>query len=104
MTQRDKWAKRPCVLRYFAFRDQVRALGIEIPSRARIVFVLPMPASWSQKKMAAMDGQPHQVRPDLDNAIKGLQDAVFVEDSHIHEIHARKVWGVTGQIHIGEIN
>ena len=24
MTQRDKWKKRPCVLRYHAFRDKMR--------------------------------------------------------------------------------
>lgn len=24
-------------------------------------------------------------------------------NAHIHEIHARKVWGRAGQIHIGEI-
>ncbi len=25
MTQRDRWAKRPCVLRYHAFKDVLRA-------------------------------------------------------------------------------
>ena len=104
MTRRDAWAKRPAVLRYFAFRDEVRLHGVTIPDRVRIVFVLPMPASWSQKKRAAMDGEPHTVRPDLDNFCKAALDSVFDDDAHINEIHARKVWGEVGQIHIGEID
>ena len=103
MTQSDKWRKRPCVVRYFAFRDQVRLLGIEIPERVRIVFVLPMPASWSKAKRAAMDGQPHTVRPDIDNFCKAALDSVFDDDAHIWEIHASKIWGFTGAIEIGAI-
>ena len=28
MTQRDAWDKRPCVLRYRAFKDEVRKWGV----------------------------------------------------------------------------
>lgn len=51
MTQSDRWRKRKCVLKYFAFKDKVRELNIIIPeSGSRIVFILPMPDSWSKKK------------------------------------------------------
>ena len=103
MTRRDAWANRPCVQRYFAFRDQVRLHGVTIPDRVRIIFHMPMPASWSAKKRAEMDGKPHQVRMDIDNAVKALLDSVFENDAHIHEIHANKVWAVDGAIEIGAI-
>ena len=64
---------------------------------------MPMPASWSAKKRAEMDGQPHTVRGDIDNICKALLDSVFENDAHIWEIHASKIWGFTGAIEIEEI-
>ena len=34
MTRRDRWAKRPCVLRYWAFKDEVRLRRVSLPDRA----------------------------------------------------------------------
>ena len=101
MTQRDKWQKRPAVLRYRAFCDEVRAHGVRLPeSDAHIIFHMPMPSSWSQRKRKEMIGQPHQQRPDLDNLIKALGDAVHVEDSGLWDYRATKVWAETGAIEI----
>ena len=99
MTQADRWKKRPAVLRYRAFCDEVRALGIELrPTGDRVIFILPMPKSWSKKKRAAMLGQPHQGKPDADNMLKALWDAVHQEDKHIFHADALKFWGEEGQI------
>lgn len=103
MTRRDKWAKRACVLRYFAFRDEVLAHGVIIPDRVRIIFHMPMPDSWSKKKRASMEGAPHKARPDIDNLCKALLDAVFDDDSHVWDVHASKLWSVDGAIEIGQI-
>src|SRR5690606_13682513 len=46
MTQADRWLKRPPVLRYRAFCDEIRLKGAKLPSRYRATFVLPMPPSW----------------------------------------------------------
>ncbi len=74
MTQRDKWKKRPVVLRYHAFKDEVRAAGVELEeSGQHIIFVLPMPKSWSKKKQREMVGKPHQQKPDKDNLEKALE-------------------------------
>lgn len=101
MTQRDKWLKRPAVLRYRAFKDQVRIRNVQLPTDGAVVtFVLPMPKSWSKRKRAELDGQPHTQKPDLDNLVKALADACFEDDSTIHTIAARKVWGVGGAIRI----
>lgn len=103
MTQADRWKKRPPVLRYFAFRDEIRLLKVEIPERVRLEFVLPMPKSWSRKKRARRVGGPHQQMPDLDNLVKALLDAALTQDCHVWEIAACKTWGEVGRIGIGEI-
>lgn len=100
MTQRDKWKKRPCVLRYRAFCDKVRWLRIALPQPCRVVFHLPMPRSWDGPKRMRLDGQPHTVRPDLDNLVKALGDAVCAEDSHLWSIAAEKRWSAAPGIEV----
>ena len=102
MTQRDKWQKRPAVLRYREFCDQVRASGLGVADHGcQITFFLPMPKSWSQKKRDAMDGQPHQQKPDLDNLLKALFDAVHSEDCGIWNVGSvSKIWSKTGAIRL----
>ena len=64
MTQSDKWKKRPCVLQYRAFKDEVRLHKVVLPESHHVTFVVPMPSSWSLKKQKAHYGKPHQQRPD----------------------------------------
>ena len=101
MTRRDRWAKRPAVLKYRAFCDECRGCGVTVPADgAMITFVIPMPKSWSKKRRTEMLCQPHTQRPDLDNMVKAVIDAVHAEDSAVHTIAARKVWGFDGSIEI----
>ena len=104
MTQRDRWAKRQIVRDYFAFRDTVkqeieRLLALQNNDDKKksweeldIGFFIPMPKSWSKKKRLEMAGTPHKQRPDLDNYIKGLLDALLEEDCKVWRISARKIW------------
>jgi Holliday junction resolvase RusA-like endonuclease len=103
MTRADKWKKRDCVLRYRAFKDKLRLRRVTMPERCWVRFVLPMPEGWSEKKRFAYDNQPHRQRPDLDNLLKGLMDAVLKEDSGVHDVQANKVWGKEGRIEISEV-
>ncbi|WP_249021952.1 RusA family crossover junction endodeoxyribonuclease [Kluyvera ascorbata] len=103
MTRADKWKKRPEVLRYRAFCDEVRLNNVSLPeSGYHVIFVLPMPPSWSKKKRSLMDGKPHQQKPDKDNLEKALLDAIFGEDSHIWDGRVTKIWGETGKMIIRE--
>ncbi len=105
MTRADKWKKRPEVLRYRAFCDHVRLLGVKLPeANSHITFILPMPKSWSKKKRAEMNGKPHQSKPDKDNLEKALLDALFEDDAHIWDSRVTKLWGEVRQIIIREIN
>jgi len=105
-TQSDKWRLRPCVARYRAFADEVRALQIKIPEQgASICFVIPMPKSWSKKKRDSMIGKPHQQKPDVKNLLGALEDAVYYGrkpgDECIWQYNClEKRWGYAGWIMI----
>ena len=65
---------------------------------AQITFVLPMARSWTKKKKVAMNGIHHEQKPDLDNLCKSVFDVMYPDDSGIHTINARKIWGQDGKI------
>ena len=96
----DAWSPRPGVVRYRAFRDECRLRNLKVPeSGASLVFLLPMPKSWSKKKKARMCWQPHQQKPDVDNLEKALLDSVYGEDCGVWHIGmAAKLWAPTGGI------
>jgi Holliday junction resolvase RusA-like endonuclease len=102
MTRSDKWKKRPAVMRYRAFADQVRALSVKLPEGgADITFFVQMPKSWSPKKQKEYLHTRHQQKPDLSNLLKALEDAVYGDDSHIwHYSTIRKLWSDKGGIEI----
>ena len=99
MTQRDKWKKRPATLKYFAFKDECRLKGVYLPKcGAHITFVIPMPKSWSKKKKESQNNSAHQQRPDVDNLLKALMDAVYGEDCGVYDVRISKYWGINGKI------
>lgn len=93
MTQRDKWSERPIVIRYHTFCDEIRRqYKSTLPTRIELTFYIPMPKSWSKKRRLAQMATPHQMKPDIDNLIKAVMDALSLEDSYIWEVHAAKFW------------
>jgi Holliday junction resolvase RusA-like endonuclease len=102
MTRADTWKKRPVVLKYWAYKDDIKAwarkndfkLGCEIFCK----FYIPMPKSWSKKKKEKFAGSYHQSRPDVDNLLKGLMDALLEEDSHVYSVVSQKLWDYEGRI------
>lgn len=101
MNQADRWKKRPCVIRYFEYRDQVRAIaeeqGFTLPGQFYLWFQLPMPKSWSQRKKRMMFGEPCLSKPDTDNLAKGFFDC-FGEDKHVWSVQLTKTWHDAGRI------
>lgn len=100
MTRGDKWLKRPCVLRYWAFCEEIRlkTKNFKLSESYKIVFYLPMPKSWSKKKRDLMNNQPHQETPDLDNLLKAVNDALLEQDKIIYHFEASKYWAEKGKI------
>lgn len=105
-TRSDKWKQRPAVMAYRAFADKLRALAkrkkLTLPADGMdILFYLPMPESWSAKKKLKMHHTPHQQKPDLDNLVKAVFDALCEDDCHIWRLsRVEKRWAKTGVINI----
>jgi len=103
MTRRDKWQQRPAVMRYRAFKDECRALGVYVQDGSKITFGIAMPASWGVKKRVAMRGTRHRQKPDIDNLLKAVFDALYSDDAIISEVHAIKVWAETAFMRVEAI-
>ena len=101
MTRADAWKRRPVVLRYWEYKDelkrQARDIGYTPEYEIDIEFHIPMPKSWSKKKMAKYAGQPHQQKPDIDNMLKGFMDCLLDEDKKVWRVKAVKKWMIGGQ-------
>jgi len=95
MTRRDKWKKRPSVMKYRAWKDacilSARAAG-GIPEGARVfglsVFAYFKPPKGKENRFS----ERHQQKPDLDNIVKAAGDSLLGDDSCICEINAAKHW------------
>jgi Holliday junction resolvase RusA-like endonuclease len=105
MTRSDKWNQRDCVMRYRSYCDELRLQwgSREVPHTFHVVFIIPMPNSWSEKKRLLFDGQPHQSKPDDSNLLKAFEDALLEEDSVLWDIRSTKLWGRKGLIHVLEL-
>lgn len=105
MVRSDKWKKRAVTESFWAFKKELKLkanlAGLKTLPEVidAIQFIVPMPDSWSEKKKKSFDGTPHTQRPDLDNFLKGLQDCLCAEDSHIWCINLlAKFWGREGRL------
>ena len=104
----DRWKKRPEVLRYRAFADEIRlaaaAQNFFLGSRCIMIFEFAMAPSWSKSKKEKMNGKPHQQRPDWDNCGKAIQDILKVEDSSVYTAFCAKFWSYEGRIRIYNVH
>jgi len=101
-THSDIWKKRPVVIRYRKYCDQIRAASGKLPDNVYSIIVfayIPMPESWPKKKRAEMNGQFHRQKPDVDNICKGILDALFKDDSAIAGCCGWKFWCEQKQEH-----
>lgn len=104
MTRQDRFANRKVVLEYFAYKDKLNYLAkkekFHLTDQFSVIFYLPIPSSWSKKKQKEYVGKPHQSRPDIDNLVKGLLDALIDDDASVWNFAAAKIWAEKGGIEI----
>lgn len=113
MTRQDKFRgkpgkkpTRPCVARYWAFKDLVKYkiifphCGDVTLNGKTIIFHMPMPEGWPDTKRDAHRGLPHLKVPDKDNLEKALMDAMFLDDSGVWDSRTIKLWADNGGIEI----
>ena len=96
MTRADRWKKRPIVLKYWDFCNelnrQANRLNYIPGDKVSLIFFIPMAKSWSKKKREQMLGKPHKAKPDIDNLAKAFLDALLTEDSYVYSLTAEKYW------------
>lgn len=77
-----------------AAREQFNSEPMDGPLSVTVTLYMPIPKSRERK---LREGDPHVIRPDLDNCVKAVTDAlnelVYEDDSQIHCLNARKVYG-----------
>ena len=68
-------------------------------------FTMPIPQSLSKKKQSELVAMPHTKKPDLDNLVKAVLDALngvaYMDDSRISNINASKEYGREPSVWIG---
>ena len=113
MTQSDKWKtnanhvdpkkrQRESVRQYFEFKTAIRTqaeqMNYVLSEVLDIVFLVPMPFTWSEKKKVKYNKTKVNKRPDLDNYIKAFIDALSIEDGFVWKIQAEKRYAFNGSI------
>ena len=89
---------------YIRARDSLRLLfgpvTVAPPWALHVTAVRAMPASWSKRRRAEMAGAWCVSKPDADNIVGAVMDALFEDDAAVVEVACRKVWGATAELRI----
>lgn len=101
MTKADSWKKRPVVLRYWEYKDNLKAqYPYELPDSLYLSFAIKMPKSWSKAKKEDMRYKKHKQKPDVDNLCKSVMDCLAEEDQGVYKLYAQKYWADEGSVQI----
>jgi Holliday junction resolvase RusA-like endonuclease len=93
-TRNSHWSNKKTIDKYHAFRDEIRlhTRHINDGTAYRIIFMVQMANSWSDKKKAAKLYQLHDQKPDTDNMVKAVLDAMMIEDCKVAYTESVKLW------------
>lgn len=102
MTRSDKWNKRPVVIRYRescdALRNEAGLKGFILPdSGFHVTFYMPIPKTHLKRELEL---KPHQVKPDCDNMLKALFDALSKNDQTVWDCRVTKLYSSIPRIEI----
>lgn len=94
MTRSDKWKKRACVMQYRKWADRARqdAFGSDAQ---RLTLEHPTVLSvtaYIQPTGKAKHAGPHTHKPDSDNIMKAVKDALFTNDQMVYRETIVKWW------------
>lgn len=99
MTRADRWRRRSCVMRYWEWTDRLREaaktrekITLTKPTQLHVVAHLQIPAYWGASKRLAHRGTAHTAKPDGSNILKGIEDALFVNDQMLFASSIYKFW------------
>ena len=92
------------------FEEQHPTLNLPLngPISLTVKFLMPIPISLSKKKKEALKLTPHTKKPDVDNLVKtvcdALNDYVWKDDSQIYMVTAIKAYAAEDPCTLVEIN
>ncbi|MFH7534189.1 RusA family crossover junction endodeoxyribonuclease, partial [Acinetobacter baumannii] len=105
MTGRGKFVNKNAQ-RYLAYKDfiklhaQKQMKGQQLytgPTVVKVLFSMPIPKSWSKKKQQEAISTVHIKKPDIDNLVKGVFDALnktaWHDDNQVFMVIGAKVYG-----------
>jgi len=85
-------------------RSQRSERPLESPICVNMIFHMPMPKSWSQKRKKEQFGKPMASKPDIDNLMKWSLDVLngiaYTDDRLVSSTYAEKVWDYEGKVNI----
>ncbi len=91
-------------LAYVTAKQELRArfgpVTVGMPAAIEVVAVRKAPGSLSQARRTAMVGRPCTIRPDADNILGWVMDALFGDDSAVADVSCRKIWGLEDEVRI----
>ena len=84
---------------YFKLRYKEKLKRIDGAVKMSVMFYFKPPKSWSKKKQHDHLGEPHTQKPDTDNLVKGIKDALaqvaYRDDAVVWHVDALKRWHET---------
>ena len=94
MTQLSKYSPRASTYFKWKYDIQLLSRGYSPKGILNVQFIMRIPKSKGRDI-----GAPHTIKPDLDNLLKALIDALLpAGDEHLHRINASKIWGPKDEI------
>lgn len=81
-----------------AYRDNIKETveracgGVAPTSDLFFFFLFHSPKSWSRKKYLANLWKPHTYKPDTSNIVKGIEDALYDNDSMVSSVAYYKLY------------
>lgn len=83
--------------KYEAYKERIRfyanGQGADVPDEIFCMFWIPAPSD----KLRDRVGLPHRFKPDTDNLVKAVKDALWKQDSAIWHEDASKFWSEPGR-------
>lgn len=93
--QKTRYAHESLTLKLSVHRPRVLLSG---PIDLELGFTMPIPASTSKARARGLDGQPHTNKPDIDNLVKLVLDAmnglIITDDATVWRLSCSKVYGL----------
>ena len=101
----SKASKRAATEQATLLSPQGPSVALAGPLAVSLLYVLPLPLSWTYETRQDMDGAPHAGRPDVDNLAKLTMDVIsrlgwWGDDSQVTSLTARKRYGWTPGVHV----